>query len=417
MSLRVAVLQLDVLPDLEENLRTAARLAEEAAGAPHHAKLVCLPECFTGTYGPAHFAKYCERLGEAGTGSGLLRELALRLGVWTLGGVVEKEVLEKEVDEELHGVLARRNEQEVAEQEGREGKKKGPTSERAPLLYNTTVVYDPTGALVARYRKVHLSRVRVGPDATAEATVFQKGGELVTFGIPVDCSISEETRTNGGGPARPSDHDSEDSTMTFGLGCCFDLRFVEFGLAYTRHGRDDRLSPTRSKKNADSSQASVVTGACVVEQDHEKELLDAPSATASTREDCSVDGPLLCGATVDALIYPSAFLNSTGLAHWELLLRARAVDLQIYTIGPNHACKEGEDGGRSGQDLCDALQTPLCFGESLIADPWGEVVARCSREKSMICVAEMTKTKIRDIRERIPLAAERRPEVYSSSSG
>ena len=65
-------------------------------------------------------------------------------------------------------------------------------------LFNTIPAFGPDGTLVARYRKVHLSRVKAGPDATAEATVFQPGDHAATFEV------------NG---------------LKVGMCCCFDLRF------------------------------------------------------------------------------------------------------------------------------------------------------------------------------------------------
>ena len=66
----------------------------------------------------------------------------------------------------------------------------------------------------------------------------------------------------------------------------------------------------------------------------------------------------------DLLSVPSAFTHTTGAAHWEVLLRARAIENQCYVVA---AAQGGthENGRRT-------------FGHSLIVDPWGEVVA-CAR--------------------------------------
>ena len=68
----------------------------------------------------------------------------------------------------------------------------------------------------------------------------------------------------------------------------------------------------------------------------------------------------LLGATVMAV--PAAFTAATGPAHWELLLRARAVENQVFVIG----------AGQVG-DLPPGM--PACHGHSMIVDPWGTVLA------------------------------------------
>src|ERR1019366_447076 len=66
------------------------------------------------------------------------------------------------------------------------------------------------------------------------------------------------------------------------------------------------------------------------------------------------------GATV--LVVPAAFTSATGPAHWELLLRARAVENQVFVIG----------AGQVGE-LPPGM--PACHGHTMIVDPWGTVVA------------------------------------------
>jgi nitrilase len=90
----------------------------------------------------------------------------------------------------------------------------------------------------------------------------------------------------------------------------------------------------------------------------------------------------------DLLSVPSAFTFTTGLAHWEVLLRARAIENQCYVIA---AAQGGthENGRRT-------------FGHSLIVDPWGEVVA-CRRDDGEgIVVAEMTRERIAEVRRQLP---------------
>jgi predicted amidohydrolase len=159
-----------------------------------------LPEAFTGTYGVEHFAANSELLGADGSGSATLAEIASQHALATVGGVIER----------------------------------CPESD---LLYNSTVAYDPSGSLVAKYRKIHLSKVRVGVDDTSEATVLREGNSTASFDV-----VGSE----------------EGASFCVGLACCFDLRFPELAGAYARWGK----------------------------------------------QPC------------DVLLYPSAFLGSTGEKHW-----------------------------------------------------------------------------------------------------
>lgn len=65
------------------------------------------------------------------------------------------------------------------------------------------------------------------------------------------------------------------------------------------------------------------------------------------------------------IVLPSAFTLMTGKDHWEVLLRARAIETQCYVLAP--AQWGAHDGG-----------TRHCWGHSLVADPWGAVIARAS---------------------------------------
>ncbi|KAF2272593.1 nitrilase, partial [Westerdykella ornata] len=73
------------------------------------------------------------------------------------------------------------------------------------------------------------------------------------------------------------------------------------------------------------------------------------------------------------LVYPSAFTVPTGRAHWEVLLRARAIETQSYVVaaaqvGVHDSVEEGGEGKRRS------------YGHSMVVDPWGEVVARLGGE-------------------------------------
>jgi len=95
----------------------------------------------------------------------------------------------------------------------------------------------------------------------------------------------------------------------------------------------------------------------------------------------------------DLLSVPSAFTYTTGAAHWEVLLRARAIENQCYVVA---AAQGGthENGRRT-------------FGHSLVIDPWGEVVA-CLDEGEGVVVAELQRERIDSVRRQLPALEHRR---------
>ena len=92
-------------------------------------------------------------------------------------------------------------------------------------------------------------------------------------------------------------------------------------------------------------------------------------------------------APADLIMLPAAFTYSTGKAHWELLLRARAVENQCYLVA---AAQTGthENGRRT-------------FGHSMIIDPWGDIIAM-QPENEGIALATINKARIQAIRSALP---------------
>jgi nitrilase len=90
---------------------------------------------------------------------------------------------------------------------------------------------------------------------------------------------------------------------------------------------------------------------------------------------------------------PAAFTHTTGVAHWELLLRARAVDNLAFVIGA------GQGGLHPGGKRT--------FGHSLIVDPWGEVLA-CHAQGEGVAVATLDLAQQAKIRQRLPALQHRR---------
>jgi predicted amidohydrolase len=71
---------------------------------------------------------------------------------------------------------------------------------------------------------------------------------------------------------------------------------------------------------------------------------------------------------VDLIILPAAFTLQTGKDHWEVLLRARAIETQCYVAAP--ACTGSYKEGNG--------EIRFTYGHALIADPWGHVLAKAS---------------------------------------
>jgi deaminated glutathione amidase len=128
----------------------------------------------------------------------------------------------------------------------------------------------------------------------------------------------------------------EGQTLQLGLSVCYDLRFPEL----YRHL--SQLSPT---------------GAC------------------------------------DVMCVPSAFTYTTGQAHWELLLRARAIENQCYVLAP--AQGGVHDNGRR------------TWGHSLVADPWGSLVALCE-EGEGLAVSDVDPQRLNQVRTQLPALGHRR---------
>ncbi len=244
--MRVSVIQMNQGSDKAANLDQARRLVD-AAVAADRPDLVTLPETWTNLGGGRDARNAAaEALPEPGGTGGAAYE-ALR-GMARAHGI------------HLHG-----------------GSLIEAGGER---LFNTTLVFDPDGREVARYRKIHLFDI-TGPDGTGyrESALYGAGDRLVTF---------------------------EAGGVTFGCTICYDLRFPEQAIALRRMG-------------------------------------------------------------AEAIFVPSNFTLQTGKDHWEVLLRARAIESQCWILA---AASWGQYEERGA--------TRSVYGHSLVADPWGHVVAKCS---------------------------------------
>ena len=104
----------------------------------------------------------------------------------------------------------------------------------------------------------------------------------------------------------------------------------------------------------------------------------------------------LRGARIVAI--PAAFTRVTGEAHWEILLRARAIENQVFVIAPGQGRLPGPDRDS--------------YGNSMIVDPWGEVLARAGGEGACFVAADLDLARQEEIREKLPSLANRVAAAY-----
>lgn len=180
--------------------------------------------------------------------------------------------------------------------------------------FNTSVVLNANGAIVATYRKAHLFDVDVpGAVVQRESDAIVAGSELVI------ATLSE---------------------FRLGLSICFDVRFPEM------------------------YRALGVGGA-------------------------------------EVLAIPAAFNATTGAAHWEILVRSRAIENHAFVIA---ATQVGH--------TTEGIKT---FGHSMIVSPWGEVLARAKSDGPEVIVAELDIDEVSRRRGQIDVMTLRRPDLYATS--
>jgi predicted amidohydrolase len=240
--MRAAVIQLNCQDDVRRNLDRAAALAAEAAKSG--ATLLTLPENFAFMGEEAQKREIAESTDEdaAGAITNAVREIARTNGAWVVaGGMPEKS-----------------------------GDPQRP--------FNTSLLVAPDGAVVARYRKIHLFDVDL-PDGTKllESGATSAGRDHAVATIGPD--------------------------LRLGMTICYDLRFPEL---YRR---------------------------------------------------LSAEG-------VRIVTVPAAFTLTTGKDHWHVLLRARAIENQVFILAPAQHGKHPRN-----------RQT---YGKSIIVDPWGDVLAQAA---------------------------------------
>lgn len=109
---------------------------------------------------------------------------------------------------------------------------------------------------------------------------------------------------------------------------------------------------------------------------------------------------LLAQNKVDVILVPAAFLVKTGQAHWETLLRARAIESQAYVLAPGQS-------GEHKTTQANKVATRLTFGHTMAIDPWGTVID-CRAEGISCLDVNISTDLIHSVRRQIPMSEHRR---------
>jgi len=268
-TIKLGICQMKVFEDKAGNMASAVKMIREAAA--EGCRLVVLPEMFICPYAARYFPIYAEPI--PGETANRLAALAAEEGIYLVAGSI-------------------------------------PERDDEGSIYNTSMVFNPAGRMIAKHRKVHLFDIAIPGGITFyESETLSPGQEVTTF---------------------------ETGFGHMGLAICYDLRFPELARLMTLRG------------------ASV-------------------------------------------LIFPAAFNTVTGPLHWEVLLRARAIDNQVFVIAASPA--------NHPQALYQA------YGHSLVIDPWGKIVAAAGTDETIL-MAEVNLDLVSQVRNEMPLLRHRRPEVY-----
>ena len=101
----------------------------------------------------------------------------------------------------------------------------------------------------------------------------------------------------------------------------------------------------------------------------------------------------------EILLYPSAFTVKTGIAHWHVLLRARAIENQCYVIA---AAQTGDHNEKRSS-----------YGHACIVNPWGVVISECG-DGNTFGMAEIDLNLLKVVREQMPVQEHRRYDLYNN---
>lgn len=99
----------------------------------------------------------------------------------------------------------------------------------------------------------------------------------------------------------------------------------------------------------------------------------------------------------EIIIVPAAFNTISGPAHWHVLMRARAIENQIFLLAASQARVESSEYE--------------AYGHSLIVDPWGTILAEAGEDEEII-YADLQSQVLTDTRKQMPLLSQRKPDLY-----
>ena len=102
----------------------------------------------------------------------------------------------------------------------------------------------------------------------------------------------------------------------------------------------------------------------------------------------------------DLIAVPSAFTAYTGRAHWEVLVRARAIENQAFVLAPAQV-------GRIGPPA----ENRFAWGHACVVDPWGEILADAGGEQESIALAHVHPARLSQVRRDLPALRHRRRDV------
>ena len=266
MKFVAAAVQMVASDDKAANLKEAERWVRQAAG--QGARVVALPEVFIWRGSKTSEREHAEPI--PGTSSAAMAGLARELEIYLLAGSLLEEI---------------------------------PGSAKA---YNTSLLFDPAGKIIASYRKIHLFDVDLANGVSLRESDTRVPGDVLVVGSGELC--------------------------TMGLSVCYDLRFPELYRGLAKQG-------------------------------------------------------------AQIIFVPSAFTAYTGEAHWESLLRARAIENQLYMIAP----------AQFGQSR-SSFRT---HGHTMIVNPWGKVLAELPDGPGVVA-AEIDLEYLAKVRAELPALAHRR---------
>ena len=265
---KLAICQLKVIDDKNSNIKKAEEMIESSA--KNSADIVILPEMFNCPYDNSKFIEYAENKDQSKT-LNAISKAAKKNNISIVAGSIPE--------------LDNKN------------------------LYNSCFLFDNSGKIIGRYRKMHLFNIDTPQVKFKESDVLSAGDKIGVFNI---------------------------NFMKIGIAICYDMRFPELIKLMALEG-------------------------------------------------------------AQLIIIPGNFNMVTGPAHWELLIRSRSIDNQIFMAAASTARNE--------------KLSYISYGHSMITGPWGEILAQ-GDEKENIIYANIDLDKIEKVKKSLPILKNRRKDIY-----